>query len=142
MPTFSQSLEKSLHQALTFANERHQEFATLEHLLLALLDDKDAANVMKGCSVDLDVLRASLLEYIDTELANLVTGHDEDSKPTAGFHRVIQRAVIHVHRDLYGIFMYPIQLNRIERILQSRCLRQSECLRQPFILLGKSQHTG
>ncbi|KQT60302.1 MULTISPECIES: ATP-dependent Clp protease ATP-binding subunit ClpA [unclassified Aureimonas] len=96
MPTFSQSLEKSLHQALTLANERQQEFATLEHLLLALLEDKDAAAVMKGCSVDLDVLRASLTEYIDSELANLVTGHEEDSKPTAGFHRVIQRAVIHV----------------------------------------------
>ncbi len=96
MPTFSQSLEKSLHQALTYANERHQEFATLEHLLLALLDDKDAANVMRGCSVDLDALRSSLIEYIDTELANLVNGSDDDSKPTAGFHRVIQRAVIHV----------------------------------------------
>ena len=96
MPTFSQSLEKSLHQALTLANERHQEFATLEHLLLALLEDKDAAAVMRGCSVDIDLLRSSLTEYIDTELANLVTGHDEDSKPTAGFHRVIQRAVIHV----------------------------------------------
>ncbi|WP_152048167.1 ATP-dependent Clp protease ATP-binding subunit ClpA [Aureimonas psammosilenae] len=96
MPTFSQSLEKCLHQALTLANERQQEFATLEHLLLALIEDKDAAAVMKGCSVDLDVLRGSLVEYIDTELANLVTGHDEESKPTAGFHRVIQRAVIHV----------------------------------------------
>ena len=71
MPTFSQSLEKSLHQALTFANERHQEFATLEHLLLALLEDKDASAVMRGCSVDIDVLRSSLTEYIDTELANL-----------------------------------------------------------------------
>ncbi|MBB3949822.1 ATP-dependent Clp protease ATP-binding subunit ClpA [Aureimonas jatrophae] len=96
MPTFSQSLEKSLHQALTYANERHQEFATLEHLLLALLEDKDAAAVMKGCSVDIDTLRASLTEYIDNQLANLVTLQDEDSKPTAGFHRVIQRAVIHV----------------------------------------------
>ncbi|MEF2555015.1 ATP-dependent Clp protease ATP-binding subunit ClpA [Aurantimonas sp. C2-5-R2] len=96
MPTFSQSLEKSLHQALTLANERRQEFATLEHLLLALLEDKDAAAVMQGCSVDLDILRRNLTTYIDTELANLVTGHDEDSKPTAGFHRVIQRAVIHV----------------------------------------------
>ncbi|MEF2073252.1 ATP-dependent Clp protease ATP-binding subunit ClpA [Consotaella aegiceratis] len=96
MPTFSQSLEKSLHQALIYANERHQEFATLEHLLLALIEDKDAAAVMRGCSVDLDVLRANLTEYIDTELANLVTGHEEESKPTAGFHRVIQRAVIHV----------------------------------------------
>ncbi len=96
MPTFSQSLEKCLHQALTLANERQQEFATLEHLLLALLEDRDAAAVMKGCSVDLDMLRGSLIEYIDTELANLVTGNDEESKPTAGFHRVIQRAVIHV----------------------------------------------
>ena len=96
MPTFSQSLEKALHQALTLANERHQEFATLEHLLLALLEDKDASSVMRGCSVDLDLLRKNLVTYIDTELANLVTGHEEDSKPTAGFHRVIQRAVIHV----------------------------------------------
>ncbi|MBP0615434.1 ATP-dependent Clp protease ATP-binding subunit ClpA [Jiella mangrovi] len=96
MPTFSQSLEKALHQALTLANERHQEFATLEHLLLALLEDKDAAAVMRGCSVDLDLLKKNLVSYIDTELANLVTGHEEDSKPTAGFHRVIQRAVIHV----------------------------------------------
>ncbi|MEO9787975.1 MAG: Clp protease N-terminal domain-containing protein, partial [Aurantimonas coralicida] len=96
MPTFSQSLEKSLHSALTLANDRQQEFATLEHLLLALLDDKDAAAVMQGCSVDLDILRRNLTTYIDSELSNLVTGHDEDSKPTAGFHRVIQRAVIHV----------------------------------------------
>ena len=96
MPTFSQSLEKSLHQALTFANERQQEFATLEHLLLALVDDGDAAAVMTGCSVDVTTLRNNLTTYIDTELSNLVTGHDEDSKPTAGFHRVIQRAVIHV----------------------------------------------
>ncbi|KAA0970505.1 ATP-dependent Clp protease ATP-binding subunit ClpA [Aureimonas fodinaquatilis] len=96
MPTFSQSLERSLHQALTFANERQQEFATLEHLLLALLEDSDAAAVLRGCSVDMVTLRRVLIEYIDTELANLVTSHEEDSKPTAGFHRVIQRAVIHV----------------------------------------------
>ena len=96
MPSFSRSLEKALHQALAFANERHQEYATLEHLLLALIDDQDAAAVMRACNVDLDVLRRNLVEYIDTELANLVTGSDEDSKPTAGFQRVIQRAVIHV----------------------------------------------
>ncbi|EFG2885915.1 ATP-dependent Clp protease ATP-binding subunit ClpA, partial [Escherichia coli] len=96
MPAFSQSLEKALHQALTIANERHHEFATLEHLLLALLDDQDAAAVMKACNVDIDDLRQTVLNYIDTELDNLVTGYDEDSKPTAGFQRVIQRAVIHV----------------------------------------------
>ncbi|ANM10436.1 ATP-dependent Clp protease ATP-binding subunit ClpA [Rhizobium sp. N324] len=96
MPTFSPSLEKALHQALTFANERHHEYATLEHLLLALIDDADAAAVMGACNVDLDVLRKTLVEYVDNELSNLITGYDEDSKPTSGFQRVIQRAVIHV----------------------------------------------
>ncbi len=96
MPSFSRSLEKALHQALHYANERRQEYATLEHLLLALLDDQDAAAVMRACNVDVDVLRRNLIEYIDTELENLVSEGDEDSKPTAGFQRVIQRAVIHV----------------------------------------------
>jgi ATP-dependent Clp protease ATP-binding subunit ClpA len=96
MPAFSQGLERALHQALTFANERHHEYATLEHLLLALLDDGDAAAVMRACNVNLDELKQTVVTYIDTELDNLVTGYDEDSKPTAGFQRVIQRAVIHV----------------------------------------------
>ena len=72
MPSFSRSLEKALHQALHFANERRQEYATLEHLLLALVDDADAAAVMRACNVDLDVLKKSLVEYVDTELENLV----------------------------------------------------------------------
>ncbi|MDJ0614909.1 MAG: Clp protease N-terminal domain-containing protein, partial [Rhizobiaceae bacterium] len=96
MPSFTDSLEKALHKALTYANERHQEYATLEHLLLALIDDEDAAAVMNACNVNLNMLRENLTDYIDTELANLVTGYNEDSKPTAGFQRVIQRAVIHV----------------------------------------------
>jgi ATP-dependent Clp protease ATP-binding subunit clpA len=96
MPAFSQGLERALHQALTYANERHHEYATLEHLLLALIDDNDAAAVMRACNVDLDELRRTVTDYIDNELDNLVTGYDEDSKPTAGFQRVIQRAVIHV----------------------------------------------
>ena len=96
MPSFTESLEKALHKALIYANERSQEYATLEHLLLALVDDQDAAAVMRACNVDLEVLRRSLTEYIDTELANLVADLDGDAKPTAGFHRVVQRAVIHV----------------------------------------------
>lgn len=96
MPSFSRSLEKALHQALAFANERRQEYATLEHLLLSLVEDPDAAAVMRACSVDLDVLKRNLIEYIDTELDNLVTELGEEAKPTAGFQRVIQRAVIHV----------------------------------------------
>src|SRR5438874_7773028 len=96
MPTFSRSLEQSLHRALALANERHHEYATLEHLLLALLEDQDAAAVMRACNVDLDKLKRSLIGYIESELDNLVTEGNEDSKPTAGFQRVIQRAVIHV----------------------------------------------
>ena len=96
MPTFSTSLEKALHQALTFANERHHEYATLEHLLLALIDDADAAAVMGACNVNLETLRKTVTDYVDNDLANLVTGYEEDSKPTSGFQRVIQRAVIHV----------------------------------------------
>ena len=96
MPTFSGSLERSLHRALALANERHHEYATLEHLLLALIDDSDAAAVMKACNVDIDKLRRNLVSYIESELENLVSDRADDSKPTAGFQRVIQRAVIHV----------------------------------------------
>jgi ATP-dependent Clp protease ATP-binding subunit ClpA len=96
MPTFSRSLEQSLHRALALANERHHEYATLEHLLLALTDDQDAAAVMRACNVDIDRLKRNLVEYIDGELDNLVMDASDDSKPTAGFQRVIQRAVIHV----------------------------------------------
>jgi len=96
MPTFSRSLEQSLHRALALANERHHEYATLEHLLLSLLEDQDAAAVMRACNVDMEKLKRSLVDYIDGELDNLVMDADDDSKPTAGFQRVIQRAVIHV----------------------------------------------
>src|SRR6187397_2711993 len=96
MPSFSRNLEQSLHRALAAANERHHEYATLEHLLLSLIDDSDAAAVMRACSVDLDKLRTSLVNYLETEFENLVTDGADDAKPTAGFQRVIQRAVIHV----------------------------------------------
>ncbi len=96
MPTFSRSLEQSLHRALALANERHHEYATLEHLLLALIDDQDAAAVMRACNVDMEKLKRNLSSYLESELENLITDGGEDSKPTAGFQRVIQRAVIHV----------------------------------------------
>ena len=96
MPTFSRSLEKALHRALALANERRQEYATLEHLLLSLTEDKDAVAVMRACAVDVDELRRTILNYIDNELNNLVTHDEREAKPTAGFQRVIQRAVIHV----------------------------------------------
>ncbi|SDM59635.1 ATP-dependent Clp protease ATP-binding subunit ClpA [Maricaulis salignorans] len=96
VPSFSADLEDSLHRALGYANERGHEFATLEHLLLSLVDDGDANAVMKACDVDLDELRSTLVEYVDSELTELVVDDEEDAKPTAGFQRVIQRAVIHV----------------------------------------------
>ena len=96
MPSFSNSLEIALHKALLTANERLQEYATLEHLLLALIEDSDAAAVMRACGVDLRLLESNLIDYIDNELSNLVQSKGDDAKPTAGFQRVIQRAVIHV----------------------------------------------
>ena len=96
MPSFSRPLEETLHRAVHYANERRHEYATLEHLLLALIDDPDATNVMAACNVDLVNLKAALTLYVDTDLAALATSDGEDAKPTAGFQRVIQRAVIHV----------------------------------------------
>ena len=96
MPSFSRQLEESLHRAVAYANERKHEYATLEHLLLALIDDEEAAAVMRACEVDLGSLRGTLTGYVDNELRSLVVDDGEDAKPTAGFQRVIQRAVIHV----------------------------------------------
>jgi ATP-dependent Clp protease ATP-binding subunit ClpA len=96
MPSFSRPLEETLHRAVSYANERRHEYATLEHLLLALVDDTDASAVMKACNVDLTALKTALTLYVDTDLAALATSDGEDAKPTAGFQRVIQRAVIHV----------------------------------------------
>jgi ATP-dependent Clp protease ATP-binding subunit ClpA len=96
LPSFSRPLEETLHRAVHYANERRHEYATLEHLLLALVDDPDAANVMTACNVDLTALKTALTLYVDTDLAALATSDGEDAKPTAGFQRVIQRAVIHV----------------------------------------------
>ncbi|MFN4091778.1 MAG: ATP-dependent Clp protease ATP-binding subunit ClpA [Brevundimonas sp.] len=96
MPSFSRPLEETLHRAVHYANERRHEYATLEHLLLALIDDPDAGNVMRACNVDLPALKAALTLYVDNDLAALATADGDDAKPTAGFQRVIQRAVIHV----------------------------------------------
>src|SRR5579864_1157047 len=92
----SRNLEQTLHRALALASERRHEYATLEHLLLALIDDSDAAAVMRACNVELEALRKSLVQYIDSELENIVVEGSEEAKPTAGFQRVVQRAVIHV----------------------------------------------
>ena len=95
MPSFSSTLEQAIHAALALANERRHEFATLEHLLLALLDEPDATRVMKACSVDLGELRKTLVEFVDEDLSNLVTDIDgSEAVPTAAFQRVIHDATI------------------------------------------------
>ncbi len=96
MPSFSQNLEQALHKALEYANERHHEYATLEHLLLGLIDDRDAAAVMRACNVNLDELRRRVTGYLDTELEGLVRKGAADAQPTTSFQRVIHRAVVHV----------------------------------------------
>ncbi len=96
MPSFSSNLEESLHRALEYANERSHEYATLEHLLLSLVDDRDAGAVMRACNVDLDLLRGKLIDYLDNDLDNLIVDQETEAQPTAGFQRVIHRAVVHV----------------------------------------------
>jgi ATP-dependent Clp protease ATP-binding subunit ClpA len=96
LPSFSKSLEASLHRALEYANVRNHEQATLEHLLLALLDDRDAASVMRACNVDIDQLRTRITAFVDNELKMLVQKGHSEATPTTGFQRVIHRAVVHV----------------------------------------------
>ena len=97
MPSFSNTLEQAIHAALAIANQRRHELATLEHLLLALIDEPDAAKVMQACSVDLEDLKKTLNEFIDDDLSSLVTDVEgSEAVPTAAFQRVIQRAAIHV----------------------------------------------
>ena len=92
----SRNLEQSLHRALAQANERNHEYATLDHLLMALAEDQDAIAVLKACGVDIDKLTDDLKNYLDEELSNLVVDGHDDPKPTASFQRVVQRAAIHV----------------------------------------------
>jgi len=97
MPSLTNTLEDAIHRAIGFANARRHELATLEHLLLALIDEPDAARVMRACSVDLGELRKTLTKFIDSELDTLVFDIEgSEAAPSTGFQRVIQRAAIHV----------------------------------------------
>ncbi|MFZ2031681.1 MAG: ATP-dependent Clp protease ATP-binding subunit ClpA [Vitreimonas sp.] len=98
MATFSRTLEHTLRRALSLANEHRHEYVTLEHLLLSLIDDDDASQVMHACKVDLDKLKLNLESYLSTELDSLVVPNreHEEPRPTAGFQRVLQRSMLHV----------------------------------------------
>jgi hypothetical protein len=96
MPEYSAELKATLHRAQACAEQRKHEYATLEHLLIALIDDVDSLAVMNACRADLGALKKDLTAYVDHELEGLVIGDGEESKPTAAFQRVVQRAAIHV----------------------------------------------
>src|SRR6184192_1213721 len=96
MPSFARELEQTLHNALGEASRRRHEYATLEHLLIALIDDEHASKVMTACGVSRDDLRASVKQYLDNELGALVADSATDPTPTSGFQRVVQRAILHV----------------------------------------------
>jgi len=97
MATFTKSLEKSISNSFALASEKNHQYVTLEHLLFSLMDEEDAINVMKACSVDIGLLRENLEHYIDNELNNIVNSEKvSEPQPTAGFQRVIQRSIVHV----------------------------------------------
>ena len=96
MPSFAPALETTLHKALEAASSRRHEYATLEHLLLALVDDEHASKVMTACKVDLGELKNTVAHYLDTELGALKVDQATDPSPTSGFQRVVQRAILHV----------------------------------------------
>ncbi len=91
----AQELEVSLHMAFMEARQKRHEFITVEHLLLALVDNPSASEVLKACAADVDDLRKLLAEFV-TEHTPILTGEDVDTQPTLGFQRVIQRAILHV----------------------------------------------
>src|SRR5687768_7994996 len=96
MAIFVRPLEQTLSNALSEAAKRRHEYATLEHLLIALVDDEHASQVMTACGVNRDELKAMVKSYLDNELGALVADSATDPTPTSGFQRVVQRAILHV----------------------------------------------
>jgi ATP-dependent Clp protease ATP-binding subunit ClpA len=92
----AQELEVSLHMAFVEARQQRHEFITVEHLLLALLDNPSAAEVLRACSANIDDLRKSLANFIKDNTPQVAGTDDVDTQPTLGFQRVIQRAIMHV----------------------------------------------
>ncbi|MFB1017727.1 MAG: AAA family ATPase, partial [Burkholderiaceae bacterium] len=92
----AQELEVSLHMAFVEARQQRHEFITVEHLLLALLDNPSASEVLKACSANVDDLRKSLTQFIKDNTPQVAGADDVDTQPTLGFQRVIQRAIMHV----------------------------------------------
>ena len=92
----AQELEVSLHMAFVEARQKRHEFITVEHLLLALLDNPTAAEVLRSCGVNMDELRKNLTQHITEQTPRIAADREVDTQPTLGFQRVIQRAILHV----------------------------------------------
>ena len=92
----AQELEVSLHMAFVEARQKRHEFITVEHLLLALLDNPTAAEVLRACGANMDELRKNLTQHITEQTPRIAADREVDTQPTLGFQRVIQRAILHV----------------------------------------------
>src|SRR6187551_2145010 len=103
----AQELEVSLHMAFMEARQKRHEFITVEHLLLALLDNPSASEVLRACAADIEDLRKQLAEFV-TEHTPILAGEEADTQPTLGFQRVIQRAILHVQssgeKDSHAVY--------------------------------------
>ena len=93
----SDNLEKTIKRSISYANDRQHEYVTLEHLLLALIDDKNARDVLNACNVDIENLKISLIKYLDEELKNITSAATQEAEPSASFQRVLQRTASHVY---------------------------------------------
>ena len=92
----TENLEQTIKRAISYATDRQHQYATLEHFLLALIDDKEALEVLKACKINLTNLKTNLTEYLNKELKNIVASHSQEAEPSASFQRVLQRAAIHM----------------------------------------------
>ena len=93
----SERLEKTIKRSISYASDRQHQYVTLEHLLLALIDDKDASGVLNACSVDIKSLKISLTKYLDQELKSIISASVQEAEPSASFQRVLQRTASHVY---------------------------------------------
>ena len=98
----AQELEVSLHMAFVDARQKRHEFITVEHLLLALLDNPTAAEVMRAVGANVEDLRKNLIQFIAEHTPTVAGTDDVDTQPTLGFQRVIQRAIMHVQSSSNG----------------------------------------
>ena len=145
---FSAAMEATLHRAIAYAKQRKHEHATLEHLLLALLDDQDAAAVMTACNVDMAALKEPLVNHLDRSLTSLIVDHGEDARPTAGFQRVVQRAVLHVQtsgrQSVTGaqvlVAIFSEQESRAAHLLDEQGMTRIDAVN--FMVHGVAKHSG